>query len=180
MPNRLGIVHVRESFEPNKKLSEEDVSSICDKREKSFENVLRKLSLLEDEETSKLGLKVESDEIEKFVSSNCQEVSKDKWLCPLSGKKFKAPDFVKKHIQNKFPEKIEEVKLKTKFFNNYLKDPKRPELPEKPKESKPKPQKTKPEPLEPPFPDAFEEEGSTMPVPRQGGRKRNIQDRLGR
>ena len=35
---------------------------------------------------------------------------KDKWLCPLSGKKFKGPDFVRKHIANKHGEKIEEVK----------------------------------------------------------------------
>ena len=39
-----------------------------------------------------------------------QELGKDKWLCPLSGKKFKGPDFVRKHIFNKHGEKIEEVK----------------------------------------------------------------------
>ena len=179
MPNRLGIVHVRDSFDQTKKLAEEEVSSICEKREKAFENILKKATQLKDDEAAKLGLKVESDEIEKFVSSNCQEVSKDKWLCPLSGKKFKAPDFVKKHIQNKFPEKIEEVKLKTQFFNNYIKDPKRPELPEKPKESKPKPQLPRPDPIEPPYPDALDD-GPPMLFQRQESRKRSVQDRLGR
>ena len=48
--------------------------------------------------------------MEKFVQSNTQELAKDKWLCPLSGKKFKGPDFVRKHIFNKHAEKVEEVK----------------------------------------------------------------------
>ena len=45
----------------------------------------------------------------------------DKWLCPLSGKKFKGPDFVRKHILTKHTEKIEEVKKEVNFFNSYLK-----------------------------------------------------------
>lgn len=49
-------------------------------------------------------------EVEKFVQANTQELAKDKWLCPLSGKKFKGPEFVRKHIFNKHGEKIEEVK----------------------------------------------------------------------
>lgn len=49
-------------------------------------------------------------EVEKFVEANTQELGKDKWLCPLSGKKFKGPAFVRKHIFNKHIEKIEEVK----------------------------------------------------------------------
>lgn len=28
-------------------------------------------------------------QVEKFLSANSVELSKDKWLCPLSGKKFK-------------------------------------------------------------------------------------------
>lgn len=28
-------------------------------------------------------------QVEKFLTANTQELSKDKWLCPLSGKKFK-------------------------------------------------------------------------------------------
>ena len=70
--------------------------------------------------------------MEKFIASNCQEINKDKWLCPLSGKKFKAPEFIRKHILNKFAEQVEKVKQETQFYNNYLRDPKRPELPERP------------------------------------------------
>ena len=86
-----------------------------------------------------IGLKIEEDEVEKFVSSNCQEVNKDKWLCPLSGKKFKAPEFIKKHIFNKFSDQVEKVKQESQFYNNYLRDPIRPELPERPQVAKPKP-----------------------------------------
>ena len=49
-------------------------------------------------------------EVEKFVQANTQELAKDKWLCPLSGKKFKGPDFVRKHLFNKHAEKVEEVR----------------------------------------------------------------------
>lgn len=73
-----------------------------------------------------------NSEVEKFVQANTQELSKDKWLCPLSGKKFKGPDFIRKHIFNKHSEKVAEVKAEAEYFNNYLKDPKRPQLPEHP------------------------------------------------
>lgn len=47
--------------------------------------------------------------------SNMQELAKDKWLCPLSGKKFKGPEFVRKHILTKHLEKIGEVKKEVKL-----------------------------------------------------------------
>ncbi len=50
-------------------------------------------------------------EVEAFITANCQELAKDKWLCPLSGKKFKGPEFVRKHILNKHNEKLDEVRL---------------------------------------------------------------------
>ena len=58
-----------------------------------------------------------------------QELEKDKWLCTLSQKKFKAPEFVRKHILNKFGENVEEVKMDVEFFNNYIRDDKRPSMP---------------------------------------------------
>ena len=93
---------------------------------------------LTDEDAGKLGLKNELEEVEKFISANTQELGKvrdrwelffltfnvtsqDKWLCPLSGKKFKGPDFVRKHILTKHNEKIDEVKKEVNFFNSYLK-----------------------------------------------------------
>ncbi len=38
----------------------------------------------------------EQDDIEKFINASCQEVGKDKWSCPLSGKKLKGTEFVRK------------------------------------------------------------------------------------
>jgi len=66
---------------------------------------------LSTEEVTKLGMKDADVEVEKFISANTQELGPQKWLCPLSGKKFKGPEFVLKHIQNKHAEKIEEVRL---------------------------------------------------------------------
>lgn len=45
--------------------------------------------VLSEEDAAKMGRKDPEEEVEKFVSANTQELGKDKWLCPLSGKKFK-------------------------------------------------------------------------------------------
>lgn len=45
--------------------------------------------ILSEEEARKMGRKDPEEEVEKFVNANTQELGKDKWLCPLSGKKFK-------------------------------------------------------------------------------------------
>lgn len=55
------------------------------------------------------------------------------WVCPLSDKKFREPIFVRKHIFNKHMDKVEAAKKDNAiFYNNYLKDPRRPSLPEAP------------------------------------------------
>ena len=46
-------------------------------------------------------------EVERFIELNTQKLSENKYLCPLSGKKFKGPEFVKKHIFNKHMEKVD-------------------------------------------------------------------------
>lgn len=60
--------------------------------------------------------------MEKFINANTQEIGKDKWLCPLSGKKFKGPEFVRKHIMSKHMEKIDEVKVEVTqdFFVTWI------------------------------------------------------------
>lgn len=88
--------------------------------------------MLDNSFASIISLIFDISEVEKFVQANTQELSKDKWLCPLSGKKFKGPDFIRKHIFNKHAEKVAEVKAEAEYFNNYLRDPKRPQLPEHP------------------------------------------------
>ena len=55
-------------------------------------------------------------EIEKFITDNTKEISKEKFLCPLSGKKFRGPEFVRKHIFNKHASKLEEVKQDVRWI----------------------------------------------------------------
>lgn len=131
MPNRCGILHAR-GIPPTATVTNNEVDEYIAGFEKKMGGFLVPRQDLTDDEAQKLGLKNEEDEVEKFVSANTQELAKDKWLCPLSGKKFKGPDFVQKHIHNKHGEKVEEVKKEVKFFNSYLKDPRRPQLPEHP------------------------------------------------
>jgi len=131
MPNRCGILHAR-GIVPATKVTSSEVEEYMTTFEKKMGGFLVMRGDLTDEEASKYGLKNETDEVEKFVSANTQELGKDKWLCPLSGKKFKGPDFVRKHILQKHIEKVDEVKKEVNYFNNYLKDPKRPQLPEHP------------------------------------------------
>lgn len=129
MPNRCGIVHVRGPLPPNR-VSQHEVMEW----EKMFEEKLTPLfsvrESLSEEDAAKMGKKDPEQEVEKFIVANTQELAKDKWLCPLSGKKFKGPEFVRKHIFNKHSEKIEEVKKEVSFFNHFLMDAKRPSLPE--------------------------------------------------
>lgn len=82
------------------------------------------------EEALKLGMKDERVEIEKFVSQNVVRINEDKWTCPLSGKKFRGPEFVRKHVYNKHQGKIVGVLNEVQCFNNFVMDPKRPCLPE--------------------------------------------------
>ncbi|XP_017762257.1 PREDICTED: serrate RNA effector molecule homolog isoform X2 [Eufriesea mexicana] len=131
MPNRCGIMHVRGS-PPTAKVSSTELSEYCRNFESKMVAFLQPVATLSQEEFDKLGAKNAEAEVEKFVQANTQELSKDKWLCPLSGKKFKGPDFIRKHIFNKHAEKVAEVKAEAEYFNNYLRDPKRPQLPEHP------------------------------------------------
>eukprot|EP00090_Calanus_glacialis_P009054 TRINITY_DN17399_c0_g1_i2.p1 TRINITY_DN17399_c0_g1~~TRINITY_DN17399_c0_g1_i2.p1 ORF type:complete len:694 (+),score=198.03 TRINITY_DN17399_c0_g1_i2:111-2192(+) len=178
MPNRCGIFHVRSNI-TEEMVTDTEIEDHNKNMEKKLKALLDVKSGLSDEEANKLGLKTEEDEVEKFISSNSQEVAKDKWLCPLSGKKFKGPDFIRKHIFNKYAENVDVVKQETMFFNNYLKDPVRPELPENPNK---KVAAASPKPMPPPrrYPEhEFGQEEHGFPHPPRG-RKRSIHERLGR
>ncbi|XP_022652263.1 serrate RNA effector molecule homolog isoform X3 [Varroa jacobsoni] len=137
MPNRCGIIHARGSIPTSQVTPKEIEEYIAQFEQKiaSYSEPIRPLSL---DEAKKLGLKTEQDEVDKFMSENCVELAKEKFLCPLSGKKFKAPEFVHKHILNRHAEKLDEVKKNTMYYNNYVNDPKRPMLPEHPA-NKPRP-----------------------------------------
>ncbi|XP_067627110.1 serrate RNA effector molecule homolog isoform X1 [Eurosta solidaginis] len=128
MPNRCGIIHARGP--PPSKVSQNDIQEYIKNFESKMQTFLAKTTTVDDEELKNLGCKDAEAEVEKFVQANTQELAKDKWLCPLSGKKFKGPEFIRKHIFNKHTEKVDEVRKEVEFFNNYLRDPKRPQLPE--------------------------------------------------
>lgn len=61
--------------------------------QKTFEEKLQPLfsvrESLSEEEALKMGKRDPEQEVENFVTANTLELGKDKWQCPLSGKKFK-------------------------------------------------------------------------------------------
>ena len=57
-----------------------------------------------------------STEAERFIDMNTQKLAENKYLCPLSGKKFKGPDFVRKHILNKHIEKVDAIKQEVHMY----------------------------------------------------------------
>jgi Arsenite-resistance protein 2 len=135
MPNRCGIIHAR-GPQPQNKITSSEVQDYIKNFDAKIAQFLSSATEIVDEELRKLGAKDIDAEVEKFITANSQELAKDKWLCPLSGKKFKGPEYIRKHIMGKHAEKVEEVKKEVEYFNNYLKDSKRPQLPEHPGNSK--------------------------------------------
>lgn len=129
MPHRCGLIHVRGPL-PVGRITAAEVSEHQRMCEERLAPLLSPSETLSDEEAARLGRKEPEQEVEKFLAANTQELSKDKWLCPLSGKKFKAPEFVRKHILNKHGDKVSAVRQEVVFFNNFLLDAKRPALPE--------------------------------------------------
>lgn len=169
MPNRCGLLHVRPSADGDES-SEKEIAEYVQKMEDKISVFLKEKVEIKAELLSKLGLRNENDEIEKFMSVSMQEIESDKWLCILSQKKFKAPQFVRKHIENKFGEKIDDVKMEVEFFNNYIMDENRPKLPV----ATPMPMK-RPHPEKRPAPRYVEQDMRNYEPPA----KKSIKDRLG-
>ncbi|CAG9581392.1 unnamed protein product [Danaus chrysippus] len=138
MPNRCGIMHARSGPPPNKP-TQQEIQDYIKTFEGKMSAFLQDVKPLTDEELQKLGIKDSEAEVEKFIQANTQELSQDKWLCPLSGKKFKGPDFIRKHIFNKHAEKVDEVRREVSYFNAYVKDVRRPQQPEQPARAAPQP-----------------------------------------
>ncbi|XP_008191062.1 serrate RNA effector molecule homolog isoform X3 [Tribolium castaneum] len=139
MPNRCGILHARGPPPTTKTDMTQFIGAPVEAKMTSFLPEKPRDENKNETKLINLSLKDVDTEIDKFVQANTRELAKDKWLCPLSGKKFKGPDFVRKHIFNKHAEKIEEVKKEVEFFNNYLRDPKRPMLAEAPQPKREEP-----------------------------------------
>jgi len=92
--------------------------------------MMQEKPLLSEKEVMSLGGKIEEEELEKFFRASVEELTKDKWQCKLSQKKFRSYEFVKKHILNKFPVEVKQVKMEVEYLKNFLADPERPSLPE--------------------------------------------------
>jgi len=128
MPLRCGIMHVRSThMEAHCK---KDVFDWYTPNVQKLEHLLKDDEFTTNDEADKLGKKNEETEVENFIKANTQELAKDKWLCPLSGKKFRGPEFIRKHILMKHNDNVDNVKMEVQFFNNYVYDTKRPCFPD--------------------------------------------------
>ena len=132
MPNRLGIFHVR----PIGQAIEAYVESYLEDTQQRTDQLIVEKLMLSEEEVIRMGGKTLEEELEMFFKESVEELSKDKWLCKLSGKKFRSFEFVKKHMVNKFPGKVKQVRMEVEFLKNFLADPDRPALPETSRPSK--------------------------------------------
>ena len=169
-PNRCGIFHVRDNASSDLNVTENEIADYKEEIGRKVKNMADSWKILSDDEIQELGPKNETEAVEILIQSNTEDLGNNKHLCSLCGKKFKGEEFVKKHIANKHEEKIEAVKKEVLFYNNYIKDPRRPALPEKPKPAKappPKPVSTVP---------VKERIKENIPVSRPRG---SIKDRLG-
>ncbi|KAJ6223773.1 hypothetical protein RDWZM_002318 [Blomia tropicalis] len=131
MPNRIGLIHAR-GLISSSRVTANEITDYLKDMETKISPLLLVTPVVTPEEARKLGLKNIDDAIEQFIKENTKELGEGKWLCPLSNKKFMGPEFVRKHIMNKHSERVEQVRAETHYFNNYILDPKRPQLPENP------------------------------------------------
>jgi len=125
MPNRCGIIHVR-GEPPSNPIMPFEMHDYLKKFAEKVDALIQDSGSIDEDEMKSLGQKVEEAEVKKFIEVNTQQLAAEKYLCPLSGKKFKGPEFVKKHIMTKHGDKVDAVKKEVNFFNAYLSDPKRP------------------------------------------------------
>lgn len=130
MPNRCGIMFARPVVTSGQKTTQDEINQYTKQFELKMKPYVEYKELLDVETAKKLGLKDRRKEVEKFIENNTQMLAVDRWLCPLSGKKFKGPEFIRKHLFYKHMDKIGEVKKEVEYFNNYVMDPKRSQLPE--------------------------------------------------
>eukprot|EP00088_Acartia_fossae_P043683 TRINITY_DN460_c0_g1_i1.p1 TRINITY_DN460_c0_g1~~TRINITY_DN460_c0_g1_i1.p1 ORF type:complete len:617 (-),score=197.12 TRINITY_DN460_c0_g1_i1:130-1980(-) len=168
-PNRCGIFHVRDNVNADLKVTENELADYKEEMGRKVKTMADSWKVLSDDEIQELGPKNETEAVEILIQSHTEDLGNNKHLCSLCGKKFKGEEFVKKHIANKHEEKLEAVKKEVLFYNNYIKDPKRPALPEKPKPKAPPPKPVSKAPVK-------ERIKENIPVSKPRG---SIKDRLG-
>ncbi|KAF7633128.1 hypothetical protein Mgra_00007491 [Meloidogyne graminicola] len=132
MPHRFALIHVRdrplENISVNAKtlLPKNIITGHIATFNSLLEQGLFKRALLPEEELQKLGKKDAEKAVQEFLDKNTVEQAPGKYLCPLSGKRFRAVEFVHKHLYSKHQEEIDAARHEALYFNNYLCDPNRP------------------------------------------------------
>ncbi|ULU11841.1 hypothetical protein L3Y34_015315 [Caenorhabditis briggsae] len=136
MPNRCGLIHVRGQPPSGASINTDEngdlivpqkfINDFISGFNSRIDKGLIEKQYVSEEDMEKMGKKDGEKEVEAFIAINTVELAKDKWLCPLSGKKFKGPEFIRKHLQSKHEDKLEEARAEADFFNNYLADAQRP------------------------------------------------------
>ena len=126
MPNRFGLIHIRGRASKDR-IRRTMIEAHMKNQEEKMRPFMEKVTSLSDLEVTALGIRDEDQEVERFIRANIQELKPGRYLCPLSGKKFKGEDYVRKHIESKFGGRLEEVRNVVKSFNNYLRDRNRPQ-----------------------------------------------------
>ena len=126
MPNRCGIIFVRPALPVNAastsmKLRADEITEYNQQFETKMKPYTEYKERIDLELAKKLGLKDIREEVEKFIKVNTEELAPDRWLCPLSGKKFKGPEFIRKHLFYKHLDKINEVKKEVSSLKRQLK-----------------------------------------------------------
>ena len=131
LPHRLGLLHCRGERSGGE--TEEVLQYLVTSRTK-LARLFQDKEVLGMAEVAELGAKVEDEEVDKFISANIEASGKEKWVCKLSGKKFRGEEFARKHVLNRFPRRLQEVRQEVHFYNSFLADSERPRLPDRPKE----------------------------------------------
>lgn len=141
MPHRVGIIHVRDASgaaagktasgsvtAAKTQFTSKDVEVATKAFHERLAPLLasRQRDQLDEREARRFGLRDTNAEMEVFLNANAQQLSSDKFLCAICSKKFVSADFVKKHIQTRHPERLEQIASECEFFNNYVRDPHRP------------------------------------------------------
>lgn len=145
MPHPCRLIHIRPGLNeitkaltqiknPEKLINSELVDHLFASQ---IKRLVRLITPLTENDCKSLGYRNADDVVEEFIKLNTRRKKRKAdviWVCPLSNKKFRDPIYVKKHILNKHMEKVEAAKKDNAyFFNNYLLDPARPQLPPEPR-----------------------------------------------